>query len=256
LNTNGWGGGQLEVSMMREFHRAVQLEGMVSEHAFIQLLFGESRDREALGTVQDAANHARAPSRVLAGTFAEKSARFDEPKHDAMRLGIVNYYNQHGAKVHLPLGIPGANTEALDSFVNFYDYALLDGRRLTFTNYSRRGAASSLIQVHFNGEPHAGEIRHLFRHRQQGILDSEKTVLAFIEWLVPTLDTPMENNDFPWHDFPELGVETWARGQYAAPNEAGFPPQVLPLADIQCQVARGVVGYCIPPIWITTTMDR
>jgi hypothetical protein len=29
LNTNNWGGGLLEVSMMREFHRMAQLDGMV-----------------------------------------------------------------------------------------------------------------------------------------------------------------------------------------------------------------------------------
>ncbi len=55
---------------------------------------------------------------------------------------------------------------------------------------------------------------------------------------------------------PELGVETWVYKQYATPNEPDFPPQVLPLADIRCQVARGKIGYTKPPLWITTTMDR
>ncbi|KAJ7885261.1 hypothetical protein B0H14DRAFT_2563900 [Mycena olivaceomarginata] len=68
-----WGNGLLEVSMMREFHRTAQLDGMLNgileetsgenlpielrwEHELIQLLFSTG-DREALGTIQDAAAH-------------------------------------------------------------------------------------------------------------------------------------------------------------------------------------------------------
>lgn len=43
LNSNNWGGGLLEVSMMREFHRIAQLEGMVSHPIlfWIQTLTGD-----------------------------------------------------------------------------------------------------------------------------------------------------------------------------------------------------------------------
>ncbi|KAK6997226.1 hypothetical protein R3P38DRAFT_3263874, partial [Favolaschia claudopus] len=68
--------------------------------------------------------------------------------------------------------------------------------------------------------------------------------------------SPMDNDKFPWHDFPELGAETWIRGEYAAPDDPDFPPQVLPFAKIKCQVARGVVPFTKPPMWLTTTMDR
>jgi hypothetical protein len=59
-----------------------------------------------------------------------------------------------------------------------------------------------------------------------------------------------------WYFSPELGVETWVYKQYAKPNDPDFPPQVLPMADIRCQVARGKIRYTKPPLWITTTMDR
>ncbi|KAJ6506558.1 hypothetical protein C8R45DRAFT_1208644 [Mycena sanguinolenta] len=74
LNSNNWGGGLLEVSTMREFQRMTQLEGMLNgaldetsgenvpaelqtEHRFIRYLLGSEEDREAVGTIQDAATH-------------------------------------------------------------------------------------------------------------------------------------------------------------------------------------------------------
>ncbi|KAJ6565432.1 hypothetical protein B0H10DRAFT_2112899 [Mycena sp. CBHHK59/15] len=146
----------------------------------------------------------------------------------------------------------------LGSFADILDYALLDSRRVTSTTLSKRGhgAGSSLIQIQFNGEIYAGEIRHIFRHKQRSIPKSEETLLVFIAWMIASTETPLDHDDFIWYEFPELGAETWQYNRYAPPNDPDSPPQVLPLADIQCQVARGIVKYTEPPLWITTTMDR
>ncbi|KAJ7609570.1 hypothetical protein DFH06DRAFT_1110759 [Mycena polygramma] len=280
FNSNNWSGGLLEVSMMREFHRMAQLEGMTSgpnvpfelrwENEFIRLLFDTGENREALGTVQDAATHGRilyfllkasltylserTLSRVSPGDMVEKAFKIDD---DAMRLALVEYYNRNDVKVHLPNAPQRApNSKMLDSFAESYNYALLDGRRLTSTKYSRRGPGSCLIQIHFKGEIYAGEIRHLFCHTQQGISESGRTLMAFIVWMVPSTDTPLDDDSFIWHDFPEFGAETWIYKQYAKPNDANFPPQVLPLDEVQCQVSRETISYTEPPLWITTTMDR
>jgi hypothetical protein len=37
MNSNNWSGGRLEVSMMREFHRSSQLDGIVRNLAFLQV---------------------------------------------------------------------------------------------------------------------------------------------------------------------------------------------------------------------------
>jgi hypothetical protein len=55
---------------------------------------------------------------------------------------------------------------------------------------------------------------------------------------------------------PELSVDTWVYNEYAAPTDTECPPRVMPLASIQCQVARGAIKYTTPPLWITTSMDR
>ncbi|KAJ7899586.1 hypothetical protein B0H14DRAFT_1655338 [Mycena olivaceomarginata] len=39
-------------------------------------------------------------------------------------------------------------------------------------------------------------------------------------------------------------------------GDTNYPPCVMPLAKIRCQVGRGKISYTIPPMWITTTMDR
>jgi hypothetical protein len=91
LNSNNWSGGLFEVSMMQEFHRMAQLDGVVRtgihsnytlalrflqlnnildetsgpdvspalrlEHTFIELLLSTGEDREAIGTIRDAAAH-------------------------------------------------------------------------------------------------------------------------------------------------------------------------------------------------------
>ncbi|KAJ7885697.1 hypothetical protein B0H14DRAFT_3734758 [Mycena olivaceomarginata] len=260
LNTNNWGGGLLEVSMMREFHRMAQLDGMLYgildetsgenlplglrlEHQFIQCLFRPLEDREAFGTIQDAATHEHTSSRVVPGSIAEKAERIE---NDAMRVGLVNYYRLNGHNISLA---------SLDSFAETYNYAFLDGRRITPTTCSRRGSGSALIQIRYKGEQYSGAIHTILQHKQRGIPRSEPVPLAFILWMIPG-DTPLDNGSFVWNNFLELGVETWLYKKYAPTNDPNYPPQVLPLADIKSQISRGKIGFTIPPLWITTTMDR
>ncbi|KAK7059286.1 hypothetical protein R3P38DRAFT_2496527 [Favolaschia claudopus] len=258
LNSNNSNGGELEVSMMREFHRAVALEGLVNvpfalrmENAFVKLLFVRRKNKQALGTIEDAASYERTGSRVLLGEVAAKASRIHD---DDMRLALTNYYNRNGPVVHLPRrreAVPG--TVALDSFIDIYRYALVDGRRTMAADmHPKRKAQSSLIQIMFNGEPFVGEIYSIFSHPQAGVSTSRDTAMTYIKWLVPSQGTPFDGDDF----IPELGVETWVCNEYAPPNSPAFPPQVFPLRNIQCQVARGRIHYMIPPVWVTTTMDR
>ncbi|KAJ7611135.1 hypothetical protein DFH06DRAFT_1373949 [Mycena polygramma] len=274
LNSNNWSGGLLEVSMVREFQRMAQLDGLLNgvldetsgsdlpmplrwEHQFLQLLIGTGENKEALGTIQDAAAHdsERTSLRVIPGSIATRAQRVTD---DTMVMALMAYYNKNSTMVHLPRAPQQqAHAQMLGAFVDIYDYALLDGRRVTSTTRSKRGSAgSSLIQIQFGEDPYVGEIRVLFRHKQTGIPSSESTVLAFISWLKPSPETPLDDNSFIWHDFPELGVDTWIHNGYAPPNDTSSPPSVLPLADIQCQVSRGTIKYTRPPLWITTTMDR
>ncbi|KAJ7858910.1 hypothetical protein B0H14DRAFT_2254838, partial [Mycena olivaceomarginata] len=142
----------------------------------------------------------------------------------------------------------------LGSFAETCNYALLDGRRLTPTTRSKRGSAgSSLVQVKFNDELYVGEIPVIFRHKQSGVPSSKQPLLAFVAWMKPSKFIPLNDNSFIWNDCENLPLLLAA---YALPNDPDFPPHVIPLDNIQCQVARGKIGYTRPPLWIITTMDR
>jgi hypothetical protein len=121
-----------------------------------------------------------------------------------MLNALVDYHNKDGVRVSLEnfnLGGTTSRTEVLRSYSDTYQYALLDGRRLTPPTRSRwQNAGSSLVQVIFDGEPFAGELHTIFRHKQVGIPDSEHTLLAFIRWMVSSGSTPLDDDKFIWYE--------------------------------------------------------
>ncbi|KAJ6616802.1 hypothetical protein B0H10DRAFT_1948818 [Mycena sp. CBHHK59/15] len=185
-------------------------------------MLGASDDAEAIGTVQDAARaDTQGGSRVVPGSVAE-SVHLDE--EDILRLGLLKYHNRKEPKVHFARD-PIVGTAMLSPVVELHNFALLDGKRLTPTARSRRNTAgSSLIQFRYEGEAFAGEVRQILRHVQPSC--------------------------------PQLGVETWEYDTYADPKAENFPPIVMPLDEIHCQISRGKISHTKPPLWITTTMDR
>ncbi|KAJ7842146.1 hypothetical protein B0H14DRAFT_2219792, partial [Mycena olivaceomarginata] len=145
----------------------------------------------------------------------------------------------------------------LAPFVDFLEFGLLDGKRITPTGRSRRNTAgSSIIQVRYNDEAYAGVVCHLIQHRQTGISDTNHVILADISWMKCSNLTPLDDGKFPWDNHPQLGVETWQYNTYAEPNDEDFPPNVMPLDQIHCQIARGKISHTEPPLWMTVTMDR
>ncbi|KAJ7892381.1 hypothetical protein B0H13DRAFT_1886819 [Mycena leptocephala] len=65
------------------------------EHKFIKLLLGVDQNKEALGTIQDAAAYERTGSRVLPGSVADPAERI---KDDVMQMELVQYYNRDGPR--------------------------------------------------------------------------------------------------------------------------------------------------------------
>ncbi|KAJ6534262.1 hypothetical protein B0H19DRAFT_1080746 [Mycena capillaripes] len=268
LNSNNWTGGCLEVSMMREFHRSTRITSVLSqisdtpvkhnpsskfEHDLVQLIQGAVDNVEAFGTVQDAARADTYGSRVVAGGVAKESVQLDE--EDILRLGLFRYYNRSRPTVHFALS-PIAGTTMLAPFVDFLNFALLDGKRLTPTTQSRHNTAgSSLIQVRYNDEAYAGEARQILHHTQPGVLNSKDVILVHVSWMKRSDLTLLDGGKFPWDDYPQLGVETWDYDAYTDPKDESFPPIVMPLDTIHCQISRGKISYTTPPLWITVTMD-
>ncbi|KAK7041290.1 hypothetical protein R3P38DRAFT_2768634 [Favolaschia claudopus] len=232
------------------------------EHQFIKLLLETGENRQALGTIQDAVAHENTQQRVIPGTVAKEAMKIE----DSWLMQLLQYYNrdQPSPKVHLlRTKQQTSQSTPLTSFADTYKYALLDGRRVISKAYARKNsAASSLIQIRWHGpkdnepEPYTGEVQMIFQHQQDGFANTENTLLARIAWLIPSPDTPLRGTEHLWDDFPELGVETWLLDQYAPSGDTNFPPNILPLASIHCQAARGIITYTKPPLWLSTTMDR
>ncbi|KAJ7755093.1 hypothetical protein B0H14DRAFT_2635316 [Mycena olivaceomarginata] len=85
---------------------------------------------------------------------------------------------------------------------------------------------------------------------------SKNVILVHISWMKRSNLTPLDGGRFPWDNYPQLGAETWEYDTYADTKDEDFPPIVLPLDEIHCQISRGKISHTKPPLWITTTMDR
>ncbi|KAJ7779372.1 hypothetical protein DFH07DRAFT_730266 [Mycena maculata] len=178
-----------------------------------------------------------------------------------MTRALHDYYNRDPERPQVRYntreGDP--NLPALIPFADIYDHALLDGRRITPTTRSRRNkAGSSIIQAYFGNEPLAGEVHAIFLHRQPGVPSSEETLLIEVAWMKESGFTPLDDDDtgFVWHQFPELGINTWEYEAYEDPEEEDSHPLIIPLNEVHCQISRGTLDHTDPKLWITTTMDR
>lgn len=137
-------------------------------------------------------------SRVVAGSIAKEAVHLSE--EDDMRHGLLTYHNRNELQVHFA-GESQPQTTMLSPFVDFYNFALLDGKRLTPTTRSRRNTAgSSLIQARYEGVAYAGEIRNIIRHRQPGVSHPADCILAHISWMKRSNLTPLNDGKFPWDD--------------------------------------------------------
>ncbi|KAF8214773.1 hypothetical protein K438DRAFT_2138267 [Mycena galopus ATCC 62051] len=221
------------------------------ERDFLQELNDDVR--EAFGTIQDAVRDERSSTRVEAGDIAQTSEKLD----DVLKKALELYYNKAQPQVHQELDDnPPPNTSSLNIRATTYHYALLDGRRITPTSMSKRkSAGSAIIQARIHNKRYAGVVQTILMHKQDGVLENTNTLLCAVNWMKPSKFTPLDNPEFVWDDYPELGVETWELDQYVDPLRSE-PLMIIPLAEIHCQLCRDRITHVDPPLWITATMDR
>ncbi|KAG2135435.1 hypothetical protein DEU56DRAFT_737776, partial [Suillus clintonianus] len=268
-NSNNWTtGGQLEISMMREFTRGMRMDALARtvldqsnisiEKVIFQNILGERE--EAVGTVQDAIILLTSDIDLQGFMHVQvgpATSRNQELLTDSARLALLTAYNKAQPRVHFLLDRnPPPRTVPLHDHAVFYRYAILDGRRITPTSQSKRDSSgSSLVKVKWDGEAWYGEVVRIFQHPQPGLSDpATERLLAEFRWMKEVPLSPVA--DDPWSDFPELDVMCFKLNEYWSPNEQPSPPAVLPFDQILCQIARGVVESSIPPLWITTSLDR
>lgn len=116
---------------------------------------------------------------------------------DPAQAALLRHYNTGGIqRVHhfLTRKPPRGSKLLKPTAVRFYEYALLDGWRITpITRTRRRTAGSSLVKIVWEGKTFAGVVETIFRHDQPGIM--EDRVWTEIRWmkhldLIPAEDDP------------------------------------------------------------------
>ena len=205
------------------------------------------------------------------GTIAQHSS----PLSDTAQAALYSYYNRDGPRVHYELErYPPPGMWVLKGNAQFYNYAILDGRRITPTTRSRREfIGSSIIKHKWNGSLFGGEVVSIFHH-VQGKGDPA-ILFAEIRWMKRSTHSPLCASDpiDPWRDLyvllsfsflsyiifvhsPELDVETWELDSFLEPNSRASPPAVIPFNSIISQLSRATIDISEPVMWITTSQDR
>lgn len=136
----------------------------------------------------------------MPGTIAKKQQRItDDDEHDIIRRGLFEYYNAmpEGPHVHYPLNQTTEGTHSLGVYADFYDFALLEGRRMNPSTQTKIHG-SSYIQVIKDREIFAGIVDHIFVHHQQGFAESGKTPLVLVRWMELSERTPLNRDQWPW----------------------------------------------------------
>jgi hypothetical protein len=142
-----------------------------------------------------------ASSSVKFGKLAKKMQPID---NDTLKRALHMYYNRdpNHPQVRYNTWDGPHDLPALPLFTDVYDYAFLDGRRITPTSRSYQNTPrSALIQVKFGNRRYAGEVRAIMRHRQPGVPNSEHMPLITVAWMKESADSPLDGDDdgFVWN---------------------------------------------------------
>jgi hypothetical protein len=111
---------------------------------------------------------------------------------------LKNHYNRERECVHHILDRnPPLGSQRLRRTATFYEYILLDGRRITPTQRTlRKNAGSSLIKTVIHGQRFCGAVASFFRHEQPNITDD--TLWAEVTWMEDQFLSPVDGD--PWSD--------------------------------------------------------
>ncbi|KAG1797568.1 uncharacterized protein BJ212DRAFT_1289663 [Suillus subaureus] len=263
-NSNNWTGGQIEISMMRKFAHGAQIDSLAcdaianAESLIVKMLLEHmlGDGHKASGTIQDAATGTGFDSTFHVIHFLTNSLIFDFSLDDAAQVALYTHYNsQQPHSVHYALEAnPRPGSSQLNDFALYYQFTLLDGRRISpLARSTQESARSSLIKVTYMDKSWYGEVINIFSHIQLGIANGTR-LLTELRWMIELLLVPIE--DDPWSKFPKLDIMCFKLNEYWSPGKDGAPPTVLPFDQITSQIAHGIIKTSNPELWITTTLDR
>jgi hypothetical protein len=133
--------------------------------------------------------------RIEAGSVASNAAL---PLDGFAINALIIHYNRAGDRVYGALDRnPPRGTCRLKTSATFFDYILLNGRRIVPVQRTlRKSAGSSIVKAIIHGKKYCGTVHSFFRHDQPDIFDG--TIWAELAWMEEQ-DLSAVNDD-PWSD--------------------------------------------------------
>lgn len=272
LNTNNHRDGEMELTMLREFHRTQQTTRLLrratldatfpAEQEILARLIADGR--RVRGTV-DVARSSEAPAHAhgVESDDTEELARADEAWFNQIQLSPAPAARALTTREQIALSacLRRAGTPVYNSFdprtfddswarlygyASFHAFAILDGRRLVPVNSARLGNASAaLVKLRAaRGDslgPLHGEVMDIFTHVQGNSTRTYATVRTFKQQVLVGTEW-----DF-WLPYPELDVHIWRPGEYD-------DLRIVPIEQIVCQLTR--TTYSKPNVWITIALEK
>ncbi|KZV63255.1 hypothetical protein PENSPDRAFT_758090 [Peniophora sp. CONT] len=260
FNLNHWGGGRLEVTLMRYKERDAQVRELrdhgdeTSSAIATRMLSGQEseRIRDEFMVSADEEDDRMVSQSLVPGAVYSKEALKDP---NTLRM-LYEHYNSERKRVYRVSDRNRPRHGAiLSDRISLLTHTVLDGRRIVPLVRSRRQlpCSDAIVKALVNGKSHVGVVRQLFQHTQAGIRESGHTIFAEMLWMVPEPDKPLGD---PWADFPELEIEFWQYDQYQDPKSPTALPTVIQASQIICQAARGVCRAVKPNLWITSALEK
>ncbi|KAI0790156.1 hypothetical protein BC629DRAFT_1593292 [Irpex lacteus] len=264
---NNHGGGELEVTFMREYHRETRLRTMVSVIANQEIgqatsptdtvliqsakLMQESRS-ETRGTIasicqesESAIDEAGLPLTLGLGATEELS--------QSDQASLLHYYQTHYPDENIVArgdvgdfilsGHDGesersdyAERNFLNNMATLHKNVFIQGRRIDPSNCQGK-APNSIIRIYAGSQWYVGEVTGVVSHVQPRVRNHPLTLrLLRVQWFVPytNIDTVM------WAPYPALEVQFWKYRQYLSENHG--PGRLISIHETISQAGRVAIA--------------
>ncbi|KAL7278657.1 hypothetical protein ACG7TL_007658 [Trametes sanguinea] len=242
--TNNHEGGEIETTFFREFHRAAQLQRMLSEglRQPVNSVFYQTCHRmqeatsDGRGTLQqlvEELEEAHGDDNILL-SFSPRSARqpLDEDVYYALLTCLQVRYPTKGFHSDICL-TPHAGSIMLSRMATVFDYVVVAGYRYYAASRSNTAVNSlALIRTSEAGTMHVGQVEHIVHYECMG---HSRELFAYVRWLKPA---GLSLTGTPWADCEgTFMLQTWHTHEFLDPAVEPAPSSIVPLYDLLSPVA-------------------
>ncbi|GJF00435.1 hypothetical protein PsYK624_167230 [Phanerochaete sordida] len=256
--TNNHGGGEIEVTFFREFHRTIRTSRMLANGARASSETGLPRAVEAMSkTSEDDRGTVQALAQELdeqyehAGIKLRMSTRYETANPSPeLYSALLRFFQTCVPDIRYRSWIAAGDDESYPLMPSaiFFDHVVINQRR--YTSLLRSNAsAEALVVVRINdaGSTWVGELLEIFSTTQ---IPLGTRVFGYMRWFVPfEKDITLT----PWRECARLGVRLWQHGIYLTPDDNG-PSPIIDLEHIIGHAVRADITVGEAEAWATNVV--